>query len=78
VETDSVIVIVAPGAVLVRPDWVTVTAGRVWVVVKVVMEPGRREIMVVPAWVKVVGIPGKLVVTTEVTVDAGRTTVEPG
>jgi hypothetical protein len=66
VETDSVIVTVRP-----TPGRVVVTGGNVWVVVKVVIEPGWIDMTVVPACVKVVGIPGKLVVTKEVIVEAG-------
>jgi hypothetical protein len=57
---------------------VMVLAGRVWVRVEMETLPGKVEIMVVPAWVKVVGIPGRLVVTREIMVDAGRVMVLAG
>lgn len=40
--------------------------------------PGRVEIIVDPACVNVVGIPGRLVVTREIMTDAGRVIVEAG
>jgi hypothetical protein len=40
--------------------------------------PGWMETTMDPAWVTVVGVPGRDVVTVEVMVDAGIITVDPG
>lgn len=73
VVSPPVMVTCSPGTICV-----TVPPGRVRVVVYVDVLPGTNEVTVLPPWVIVVENPGRLVVTTDVTVDPGAVTVGPG